>query len=130
MRLHEHRDDVVLGEGVLLMPLLASVLVLLLVLGLEFLCAAAVVTRKPADIRVEVPHVAQQFFNSILGHVGEFLGLSIFVEFDDCDDGHVVEIENAVDLDPLQADEMVVAGVGGYQLTPDVLRYEVILVLF
>ena len=101
MRLHEHGDHVILGEGVLLVPLLASVLVLLLVLGLEFLGAAAIVARKPSDIRVEIAHVAEQITRRLLIHLGELLGFLVLGEFEDCDDGHVVEVEDAVDLDPL-----------------------------
>lgn len=130
MRLHEHRDHIVFGESVLIVPLLSPVLVLLFIFGLQFFCAAAVVAREPADIWVEIAHIAQQLSNRVLVHFWKLFGLSIFVEFDNSDDGHIVEIENAIDLDPLQTDSMVIAGMSGDQLAPDVLGYEVILVLF
>lgn len=129
MRLHKHRYYVVLREGVLFVSFLASVFVLLLVLGLELLGAAAVVTRKPSEIRVEIPHIAKQITNCLLVHIWKFLGLLIFAEFEDCNDGHVVEVKDTVDLDPLQSYEMVVTGVRGNQLSPYVLRYEIILIL-
>lgn len=112
MRLHEHRDDIILRKCVLFIPFFASVFVLLFVFSLEFFCAAAVVARKPSNVRVKVPHVGKQLPNRIFCHIREFFTLSIFVEFDNCDYRHIVEVKNAVDFDPLEPDEMVVAGVG------------------
>lgn len=129
MRLYKHGYHIVLREGVLFIPFLSSVFVLLLVLGLELLGTAAVVTRKPSDIRVKVPHIAKQIGDCLLIHIWKLLCLMIFAKFEYCDDGHVVEIKHPIDLDPLQTYEMVVTGVRRDQLAPYVLRYEIILVL-
>lgn len=53
----------------------------------------------------------------------------VFSEFDDGDGGDVVEVEDAVDFDPLQSDEVIVAAEGGGKIVPDVFRNEVVLVL-
>lgn len=129
MGTHEHRDHVVLGELVLLEPLLPPALVLLLVLRLQLLGAAAVVAREPPDVWEEVAKAAQEIPQPVTGHLGELPGLLVLLELEDGNDGDVVEVEGAVDLDPLQANVVVIAGLSRDELEPDVLGDKVVLVL-
>ena len=129
MRLHEHGNHVVLGEVVLVELLLPTTLVLLLVLSLQLLGTAAVVPREPADIGEEILHVGEYLPLCFLSEVGELPSLMVVPEFEDGDCGDVVEVEDAVDLDPLETYEVVVGGELGGEVVPDVLGDEVVLVL-
>lgn len=53
----------------------------------------------------------------------------VFPEFDDGDSRDVVKVEDAIDLDPLQSDEVVVTAECRGEIVPDVLGDEVVLIL-
>jgi hypothetical protein len=129
MLAYEHGDHVVLRERVLLKLLLPLVLVHLLVLGLQLLRTAAVVAREPSDVRKEGLEVGKDVLGGILAQYAVLMGGEVVAHLSERDHGDEVEIEDAVDLDPLQADEVVARTEGGDQLPPQILGDEVVLVL-
>lgn len=100
----------------------------MLVFGFQFLGAATVIPREPPNIREEILHMSEQLPLGFLREVWEFSGLMIFPEFDDGDCRDVVEVENAVDLDPLQSDEVVMGAEDGGEIVPYVFGDKVVLV--
>lgn len=61
--------------------------------------------------------------------IWKFSSLMVFPEFDDGDSGYVVEIEDTVDLDPLEPNEVIVTAEGRSEVVPYILSDKVILVL-
>lgn len=54
----------------------------------------------------------------------------ILLEFDNGDSWNVIEIEDAINFDPLESNEVVTAARLRDEMVPDILSYKIVFILF